>query len=256
MPMQVALRRLIVAIFLLGGCASAPPHLPSVPGKMTAEDAALPGGGIDLWAPCSREQAELWEASSGSDGMAALKAASCFVVLIGEGGEKEAQLADARRGRKSAERAVAMYPESGLAHYLAAYLTGLEAERDPVRGLDFVPVIEREAKLAADHAPEVDHGGPDRMLGELYLRAPGFPMSVGNPGKALVHYGRSVDLAPGYLENRLGLAEALFRDEQDAKACEELKRVLSEMPPEEDLRATWRKAISLLDRLCPAPGEK
>ena len=254
--MPVALRRLIIAVLLLGGCAYAPPRLPSVPGKVTAEDTALPGGGIVLWAPCSREQAERWGAASESDGMAALKAASCFVVLIGEGGEKEVQLADARRGRKLAERAVAMVPESGLAHYLAAYLTGLEAERDPLRGLDFVPVIEREAKLAAELAPGVDHGGPDRMLGELYLRAPGFPMSVGDPDKALYHYRRSVDLAPGYLENRLGLAEALFRDEQNAKACDELTRVLSAMPPEEDLRATWRKAISLLERLCPAPVEK
>jgi hypothetical protein len=188
--------------------------------------------------------------------MAALKAASCFVVLIGEGGKKEVQLADARRGRNLAERAVSIYPGSGLAHYLAAYLTGLEAERDPMRGLDFVLVIEREAKLAAELAPGVDHGGPDRMLGELYLRAPGFPMSVGDPGKALFHYRRSVDLAPGYLENRLGLAEALFHDEQNAKSCDELTKVLSAMPPQEDFRATWKKAISLLERLCPAPGEK
>ena len=254
--MPVAPRRLVLAILFLGGCAYAPSRLPSVTGKVTAEDAALPGGGIVLWAPCSREQAEGWSAASERDGMAALKAASCFRVLTGEGGDQEVQLADARRGRKLAEQAVAIYPGNGLAHYLAAYLTGLEAESDPLRGLDFVPVIEREAKLAAELAPSVDHGGPDRMLGELYLRAPGFPVSVGDPGKALVHYRRSVDLAPGHLENRLGLAEALFRDEQSEKACDELTRVLSAMPPEEDLRDTWRKAESLYKRLCQVPGEK
>ena len=254
--MPVALRRLIIAVLLLGGCACAPPRLPSVPGKVTAEADAPPGGGIVLWAPCSREQAERWGAASESDGMAALKAASCFVVLIGEGGEKEGQLADARRGRTLAERAVALDPGNGVAHYLAAYLAGLEAERDPLRGLDFVPVIEREAKLAAELAPGVDHGGPDRMLGELYLRAPGFPVSVGDPDKALSHYRRSVELAPGYPENRLGLSEALFHDGQNGKACDELTRVLSAMPPEEGLRNTWRKAISLLERMCPVPGEK
>lgn len=254
--MPVALRRLILAVLFFGGCVFAHPRPPSVPETAAGKDGALSGGEIVLWAPCSREQAERWGAAAETDGMAALKAASCFVVLIGEGGMKGGQLADARRGRIMAERAVAMYPESGLAHYLAAYLTGLEAERDPLRGLDFVPVIEREAILAAELAPGVDHGGPDRMLGELYLRAPGFPMSVGNPGKALFHYRRSVDLAPGYLENRLGLAEALFRDEQNAEACDELTRVLSAMPPEEDLRETWKKAISLLERSCSATGGK
>ncbi len=126
---------------------------------------AAPAGGIVLWEPCTREQAERWAADAERDGEAALRAASCYVTLVEAGRERSAGLGDARRGRAAAEAAVRKLPDSGLAHYLAAYLTGLVAERSPIRALGLVPAIEREAVRAADLDPGVDRGGPHRMLG-------------------------------------------------------------------------------------------
>jgi hypothetical protein len=215
---------------------------------------ASPDGEIMLWEPCTREQAERWASDAQHDGKAALRAASCYATLLETGGERPLGLEDARRGRRAAEAAVRSFPDSGLAHYLAAYLIGLEAERNPLRGLGLVPMIEREAGRAADLSPGVDRGGPDRMLGELYLRAPTFPLSVGNSRKAVTHYRRAVSLAPAALENRLGLAESLLAENEAAEACVLLDTLLAEAPPSGERRSIGRKALDLVKRRCALTG--
>ena len=205
---------------------------------------------LRICAPCSREEAEQWARDGERDAGYALKAANCYIFLVKAGAEKASRLADARTGRQLAEGAVLRQPGSGLAHYVYAYLTGLEAENDPLRGLELVPVIEREARLAAELRPSIDHAGPDRMLGELYLRAPGIPVSIGDVEKAIVSYRRAVGLAPGFADNRLGLAEALLEGEEATEACLELHRLLSDMPPDTAFEATWQHALDLLKRVC------
>ena len=124
---------------------------------------------------CSENEARGLALKGRKDPLAALEAAACYAFLARQGKSKTEKLADAKEGRKLAEIAVTAFPENATAHYLAAYLAGLEAENDPARGLELVPVIEREALTAAHLNPNMDNGGPDRMLGELYLKAPPSP---------------------------------------------------------------------------------
>ncbi len=253
--MRAALRTLAASVFLWTHAPSvvaAPPSLAPTPSQKTA---VPPDAGIPLWAPCGREQAERWDAASDRDGRAALLAAACHAYLVERGGgDRKSQIEDARRGRKAAGIAVGAFPGSGVAHYLSAYLAGLEADRVPWRGLGLVSVIENEALMAAERNPRLDHAGPDRMLGELYLRAPSYPISVGNRGKALSHYRRAVTLDPDFIGNRLGLAEALAENDHRAEACDELSRLPREMPPGAEERPAWEKAYSLRDRLCAPAG--
>lgn len=245
--MPVVLRNLIVLLFFLGGCVPAaippPKGRPARPAPADEE--------ISFGSPCTRERAEKLAATAGAAPRAAMRAASCFLFLAEQGEDRQRQLADARKGRQLAESVAKRFPESGAAHYLAAYLTALEAELDPLRGLDRVPVIEREALLAAGLNPELDHGGPDRLLGELYLRAPGFPLSVGDSSKAVIHYRRALAQDADFSENRLGLAEALLAEEDLVGACRELNILLESMPPVGDDRVTWQKSLGLLKHLCP-----
>lgn len=203
-----------------------------------------------ICAPCTRDQAQRWAAAARQDGDSAIKAANCYTFFVRQGKNKELKLADAVKGRKLAETAITMLPRSGLSHYLYAYLTGLVAENDSLRGLKLVPVIEREALLASDLNPAIDHGGPHRMLGELYLRAPAFPVSIGDSSRAVDHYRLAVDQAPGFFENRLGLTEALLTEEESGEACFELKKILNDMPPDTKIVPSWRRALGLLKRLC------
>jgi len=238
----------VIFLFVLAACA----HLPDQPVHKTEKGtvSATTETGFRICAPCTRDQAQRWVTEAKQDGASALKAANCYAFLVKQGKDKELRLADAVKGRKLAKTAVIMLPRSGLAHYLYAYLTGLEAENDSLRGLELVPVIEREALLASDLNPAVDHGGPHRMLGELYLRAPAFPVSIGDSARAVDHFRLAVDQDSEFFENRLGLAEALLSEEEPGKACFELKKILSEMPPNSKIIPLWKRALELLKRLC------
>ena len=239
---------IVVFLFVLAACT----HVPGQPLHKTETGtvAVATETGFRVCAPCTRDQAQTWAAAAKQDGSSALEAANCYAFLVGQGKDKALRLADAVKGRKLAEAAATMLPESGLAHCLYAYLTGLEAENDSLRGLELVPIIEREALLASDLNPAVDHGGPHRMLGELYLRAPAFPVSIGDSARAVDYFRRAVDQDPEFLENRLGLAEALLAEEEPGKACFELKKILSEMPPNSKIKPAWKRALELLKRLC------
>jgi hypothetical protein len=211
-----------------------------------------PDDSVSLWAPCSRKEAEELASLAEKDPLKALEAASCYGYWahLATPVNESQSLADTKAGSRLAEMAVREFPESGLAHYLIACLTGLEAERNQTRGLKLVPVIEREAILAAQLNPFVDHGGPDRLLGELYLRAPGFPMSVGDSSKAAAHYKRAVELDPNYPENRIGLVEVLMAEEQNKLACDELNKTIGELLGEDRPSMPSKAVKELLKKLC------
>ena len=237
-------------ICALVACAQTPERRDVLLERAAYEEYRLLVEDIYLWEPCTRSEAEAFAAEAETDGLAAVRAASCYLLLVTEESDGATRLADAKRGRRLAEVALKTYPQSGGVHYLAAYLTALEAQNDRVRGLDLVPIIEREALAAAELNPGVDHGGPDRMLGELYLRAPGLPMSVGDSAKAVVHYRRARDQDPNYPENRLGLVEALMAEDELKAACDELRELLTVMPPHVEAKKTWTRAIGLMKQLC------
>lgn len=266
-----------MAVILLGtalalGACAAPERAPT-PLERRA-DSPTPDANFTLWQDCTLAQAQQWEAGAVSDAMDAMRAASCYAVLYVKAKAEEKDDSEsidiefddpaggpspsalARSGRAAAKAAAATYLESGLAHYLYAYLTGLAAESNPFQGLDLVPVMEQEALLAAELDPMVDEAGSDRLLSQLYLQAPGPPMSVGDLGKSLEHGRKAVELAPGFAENRLTLAQALLADEEGAGACAELRQGLASLEPEpsggvvNDSRRVWGNMLEFLDKIC------
>lgn len=239
---------LITACARLPGPGSGETTLPSDPSLKEME--------VVIAGPCSRAEAEQWASDALEEVTVQMKAANCYAFLAETGKDGGVRLSDAQAGRRLAEKAAQRVPESALAHYLNAYLTGLEAENDPLHGLSWVPVIEREALLASKLDPYIHHGGPHRMLGELYLRAPGVPISIGDVEKAVAHYRLAVTQAPDFAPNRLGLIEALLKAQEIREACIELHALLTGMPPSGGTRSEWEKAMELLKRLCagPSPG--
>ena len=203
-----------------------------------------------LWSPCTQSQALEWEQESEQNPETALQAARCYAFLARNEKNKAIRLENTVAGRKMAETAVDLDPENGTAQYLAAYMAGLEAENQPLKGLELVPVIERGALEASRLYPNLDHGGPDRMLGTLYLRAPDPPVSIGDLEKAIKHYLRAVSQSPDFVDNRLGLAAAYLEDEAPGPACEQLRQILIRMPPCHGREEQWKRALDLMKRLC------
>ena len=245
--MRAVLVNLIAALLLASGCAPAAAPRGTSP-AVAVTDPVLTQE-LMLHRPCVPEEASS-PAASGAEGD--LRSAACYLYLAESAEERDEKLRLVRRGLERAGEVAREHPESPLAHYLLAYLSGLEAEADPLRGLGRVRDIERFALRARDLDPRIDRGGPDRMLGELYLRAPGPPVSVGDPERALFHFRRAADLAADHGENRLGLAEALFAAGETSSSCRELHTYLAGLPLSGEGTEEWRRAMALLNDLCSA----
>ena len=171
--------------------------------------------GVVLWKPCSQAQAEVLSNSLKDKNI--LQGAACSAWLLESGAVKSADYA--KLSQAKLEKYLAKNTQSGLGHYLLAYLIAKEAQLAPMKGLDLVSRMEQEAIAASKLSPEVDHGGPDRFLGELYLKAPSAPISIGDMDNALEYYEKAVNVAPDFAMNRLGLATALLEDDEVEEAC-------------------------------------
>ena len=61
--------------------------------------------------------------------------------------------------------------------------------------------------------PAFDDAGAYRVLGQLYVRAPSWPASIGDPDVAVELLQKAVEIAPGHPINHLFLVEALWESE-------------------------------------------
>lgn len=241
--MKVVVFMLFGVVCTLCGCM-APVDKVSIPSDMVP---AVTPESVVLWAPCDTAQADAWRIAAATDAVAALQGAACYAYLVerADGG-----LTEAAAGRQLAEQAVGAFPQSAEAHYLFGYLAGLEAQHSPLRALSLVPVIEREALVAFALNPALDQAGPARMLGDLYLRAPEFPVSIGDSALAVEYFAQAVELAPQQADNRLGLIEALLVEEQVADACLQLREYWQDRGPADDPSGDWQRGLELQQQLC------
>ena len=70
------------------------------------------------------------------------------------------------------------------------------------------------------------YGGPWRALGRLYDKAPGWPVSIGNNGKAIEYLQKALEFGPRFYLNHLYLAEAYLSGGKKDKARGELRWIL------------------------------
>ena len=111
-------------------------------------------------------------------------------------------------------------------------------------------------KAAAEKALKLDetyfYGGPWRVLGRLYHKAPGFPFSIGSTSKAVEHLEKAVESGPKFFLNHLFLAEAYLSNRDQAQAKAHLDWILKTPPnvnherEDEDCK---REAAPLLEKL-------
>jgi tetratricopeptide (TPR) repeat protein len=181
----------------------------------------------------------------------AWRAARACLLLADGPGNTEARMRFAKEGVTHGERAIARDPKSAEGHYYLALNLGLIAQAQNLRALGLVPRIAAEAKRALELGPALERGGPLRLLGLLYAKAPPWPTSIGDMEEALRLLRKATaDFADQPL-NRLFLAEALLGAERYEEAKTALKQVLAEPPTGDWARIgkRWRKhARKLLRR--------
>lgn len=171
------------------------------------------------------------------------------------GADREALAAE---GVKFAERSLAAGGnEDAAVHYYLAANLGLAIKEHPVQAAENLHRLEDELSLAVKLSRAVDQGGPLRLLGMLYLKAPPWPTGVGDGDKALALLKESVDQYGSHPLNHLFYAEALFEvDEKASEAQAEIKKgqALLADGPWGNNRVIWQKEFAdVINEVTKAP---
>lgn len=132
------------------------------------------------------------------------------------------------RGLTFAQQATEVAEDNADAHYWFGVLTGrIGEERGILQSLfmvkDIMAAIDRALELNSEHA------GAHMLASQVYRKAPGWPLSIGDRKKAIEHGLEAVRLDPHKTIHVLNLAEAYLNDRQQDKARELLQQVL-DMP--------------------------
>lgn len=208
-----------VFLMLAGACAAPPPPPSEAGGKYWHVEDPIGKAGALSPAPADlealQEAAHLYRVSIQRDGdtFAALwKCAMTLCRIAQATASEEVQAASASEALEYAKRAARLETLRVEAHYYTALSAGLLAETMSVGALSYVSTIETEATEARRLDPGYDGAAPLLLLGELYSKAPGFPLSVGDVDLALELLQEAVRLAPDRQANRIALAEVYLDD--------------------------------------------
>ncbi|NIP60117.1 MAG: tetratricopeptide repeat protein [Gemmatimonadetes bacterium] len=264
-PDPVGAALLVVALALLSACGISTTRVLEGTGPRGAEPAALARRADEAFAVRPREvetvreafremsgAVRATEASDSTRHRYASRAARFAVWLAGHtgGSTSEAYADSAVVLANTALRADSSRVEP---YYWRAIASGLYARHNRLTaGRDAMSRIREDATAAIRIDPTFEHGGPHRVLGTLYLRAPGPPTGVGSLRRALHHLERAREVAPDHPENLLPLAEAYLEAGRRADAEALLEGLLqSEIPfGDEEERTEWRtEAGELLERV-------
>jgi tetratricopeptide (TPR) repeat protein len=112
--------------------------------------------------------------------------------------------------------------DDGAVHYYLATNLGLAVREHITLAMENLGRLEAEMKRALALSPDIDDGGPLRVLGMLYLKAPAWPNGIGDRDKALELLAKAVKGHPGHPLNHLFYAQALW-DEGDETVLPQVK---------------------------------
>lgn len=195
---------------ILAGCAPAlrePEALPSTPGAPA--DALVQAE--RAWAarpdPAAVEHALTLYLQAGDAGLlGAAESAAWLVERERSAGKRESLVA---KEVQAAQWCRKRNPGSAACAYRLAIAVGQQVREHPTTAADGLPTMVSLLREAAAAEPGLDHGGPQRVLALVLLRAPGWPAGPGDPEEALVAAQAASAVDPSYPPNQLGLAEAL-----------------------------------------------
>ena len=143
------------------------------------------------------------------------------VAWLIEHGVKEERASLVATALAAGTQCQARAPKTALCDYWDAVARGLGARENPSTGLGEVKTILELLRRANAAQPQLDDGGPSRVLALLLLRAPGWPVGPGDADAGLAEAQKALALAPTHPLNQLAVAEGLAAtgDTEGAKAA-------------------------------------
>ena len=150
--------------------------------------------------------------------------------------------------------------DDGAVHYYLAANLGLAVREHLTLAMDNLNRLEGEMKKALALSPGIDDGGPMRLLGTLYIKAPAWPNGIGDRDKGLDLLEQAVKKYPGHPLNHLFYAQAILAvDDGDAPALAKSEFMLGEKLLERGnwgySRPSWQKEFdNFRDDITEASG--
>ncbi len=178
-----------------------------------------------------------------------LPARICY--LLADRGEtsasRERLAAEGVRWAEIALEQPAMGQEGAIHYYLAANL-GLAVYESTALAVKNLKRLHRELESAMELAPEVDEGGPMRVMGMLLLMAPPWPRGIGDGEEAVELLEKAVTEYPKHPLNHIFYAQCLWEveeEEAEDKVREHLKlgMELLKNPRWGDAEKRWSKLL-------------
>ena len=197
---------------------SCPVFESAVAGRKVERTTPIPGLQCTL-----RELRGLDEPSAGA---ATLATRLCFYLADSTKDRDRARLF-ASEGVRWAELAVrGGADQDGAVHYYLATNLGLAVKDTILLAMKNLDRLKAELELAEKLAPDVDGGGPGRVLALLYLKVPSWPKGFGDSDLAVEMLRKAVAAHPEHPQNALFLASALW-DTQESAARDEVAALLT-----------------------------
>ena len=139
--------------------------------------------------------------------------------------------------------------EDGDVYYYLAVNLGIAVKEHPAVAFKNLERIVSSLDKAVELSPDVNHAGPFRVLGMLYLMAPPWPQGIGDGDKALELLMEAVRRFPEYPKNRIFYAQALWElegEDRKQEVVENLKEALRLMNQEKwkSVRDRWMKDLT------------
>lgn len=146
----------------------------------------------------------------------------------GEYAAPEDKLFNFEQGVSYGEKGVEANQDSLEANFwLAVNYGNFGQEKGIMKSLELVKPV----KMHCERVLEIDgsyfYGGPWRVLGRLYHKAPGFPFSIGDTQKSLECYKKALELGPKFYLNHLFIAELYQSLRNKEKAQEHLEWIIN-----------------------------
>jgi tetratricopeptide (TPR) repeat protein len=165
---------------------------------------ALAGGAVDLW----------------------VKQVRLVFLIAGPIASKKVRVTPwLARGEKLAARLKEAAPDRVEGHYYEAAFLGFHADLYRFQALELLPRIVEDGEKAISIDERYDDGGALVLMGMVLIKAPPWPIGVGDEEEGMSLLRRAVEVSD-YPVNRIILAKVLLEQEEVDEACQLLDRAL------------------------------
>ena len=160
--------------------------------------------------------------------------------------DKEKQKLDFSKGKELGEKYIKKYPDS--APFQFWYLVNLgswsevygiiTAAREGVADL-----MKKYSKIIISLDPEYENGGGYFMLGAVHFKSPYIPFFLSWPdnNKAITYLTKALTIGDAVPNQKVYLAQALYKDGQKNRAIDMLKEVANMQPLKEEIVRDWEQ---------------